>query len=195
MSKIVCISYFPTSTTISMAELAKMSPEEILNYFQNIEPSLPSSCAWTLKNNEAHPVLIMNKAEQIFNNIMAWSENDPKKWFYFGIKHDNEKYSLGLFPNLVESLKRFKENQEALQQRKITNNDEVQILFHPLGFMSGLDTYNNIKELLPDNIDIGISESVESIRKDEIYWIQQIQRSRKGHKINYVEDYLRSALN
>lgn len=149
MSKIVCISYIPTASTLSTFDIVNMSSEEILEHFQNLEPSLPNSCVWTLKNDKAHPILIIDNAESVYENTIAWAEEDPSKWFYFGIESNKSNYSMGLFPNLSESLHRFNHHQRELHKQIIKETDEVQMLFHPLGFASGLETFDKIKDSLP----------------------------------------------
>ena len=192
MSRIICISYFPTSQLLSMFDLKHMSAEEIIENLKNMQLSLPTSCAWVNVNDRISPILIINNAETIFENTKAWSENEPSKWFYFGLKTNSIAYSIGLFPNLDASLERFKNHQIMLNRQVIKDHDKIEIVYHPLEFTSGIDTVNKIKNKIIDSIDVGFAESIDDINNDKIYWLNNI--SIGNDKISYIDTYLETSL-
>jgi len=169
-----------------------MNAEEIIENLKNVELALPTSCAWVNYNNKISPILIIDHAETIFQNAQAWSENEPSKWFYFGLKTNDIAYSIGLFPNLDASLERFKNHQTILNRQVVNKDDNIEIVYHPLGFTSGVDTINKIKNDINDSIDIGFAESIDDINNDKIYWLNNILMS--NDKTQYIDTYLETSL-
>ena len=177
-----------------MFDLKHTNAEEIIENLKSIQITLPTSCAWINYNDKISPILIIDNAETIFNNTQAWSENEPSKWFYFGLKTNNIAYSIGLFPNLDASLERFKHHQTILNKQLIGEDDNIEIVYHPLGFTSSIDTVNKIKNKITDSINVGFAESIDDINNDKIYWLNDIAISNDNHKIQYVDTYLETSL-
>lgn len=183
--KIVCVSYIPTSKRLDMHQMINMSGNDISDKFGKLEPELPSNCVIIKTEKSLSPVFIMNHSNEIWDNSMAWCENDPEKWFYFGVKSRNNETILALFPNLEESIKRFKLNQQI-----VPIEDNINIIYHPIGIKLVLDT-TNIENQFNKKVNIGFSEDIESIRSGKINWLNNVPRS---DDVKYVNKYLVDSL-
>jgi len=194
MKKIICLSYFPTTKLLS-SDIINKKPEEIVDHLQQLDPVLPTNCVWVIKDNIISPILIIENAKILYDTTMAWAEGEPSNWFYFGAAHNSKCYTIGLFPNINKSLERFIHHQNILHKQIISKDDNIKIVFHPLGYVSDLSVYIKIKNKIKNKINLGISESIDAAKENEVYWIKNIEKSDKNHKIEYVESYLNEIIN
>ncbi len=184
--KIVCVSYIPTSKRIDIRHMLEMSGNDISNKFDTIEPELPKNCVIFKHNNKLSPIFIIDRPKEIWDNSVAWSENNPQDWFYCGIRSNKNEIVIALFPNVEKSLERFKKNQQLLD----LDNNNINIIYHPIGIKLILPS-KNFDEQFDDKVDIGFSGNLNSIRSGEVYWLNNIPRS---NNIKYISKYLADSL-
>jgi hypothetical protein len=154
---VLCVSYIPLfiadpTKNHSMKEIIKLLNEAIENV------PCPIACVWAQINDKHIPCFLINKAREIVDHILLWSEDKPHEWFKLIVERDVAHYEVALFPNLIKS----KERQ--LIQYVMTNNEiipessERQILFKPLHFRSkSISMINTIN--LADPSMVGFIES------------------------------------
>lgn len=117
-------------------------------------------CLWMLDDDgRPLPVLALEQAEAIVAHLVEWAENDPRKWFRVYPREKDGKYALVLFPENQQSLGRFK-FAHLLEGGDPVTGGKVQILTHPLHFVSGTGTaYTAIKDRIGTTLKVGLVDA------------------------------------
>jgi hypothetical protein len=114
-------------------------------------------CLWMLDDqNRPGAVLALDQAAAIAQHLKEWAENQPEKWFKVYMKEKDGKYAVVLFPELRQSLSRFK-FAYLLEGGDPITAGQVQIIVSPLHFVSGAGTaYSAIKDRIGKTISVGL---------------------------------------
>ena len=116
-------------------------------------------CLWMLDDlNRPGAVPAFERATAIAGHLKEWSENRPAKWFKVYLKEKDGKYALVLFPEIRQSLSRFK-FAHLLEGGDPIASGKVQFITNPLRFVSGAGTaYSAIKDRIGKTISVGLVE-------------------------------------
>jgi hypothetical protein len=114
-------------------------------------------CLWMLDDqNRPGAVLALDQATAIAQHLKEWAENQPEKWFKVYIKEKDGKYALVLFPEVRQSLSRFK-FAYLLEGGDPIRTGQVQVITSPLHFVSGAGTtYSAIKGRIGKTISVAL---------------------------------------
>ena len=94
-------------------------------------------CLWMLDDqNRPGAVLALEQAAAIAGHLKEWAENQPAKWFKVYVKEREGKYAVVLFPEIRQSLSRFK-FAHLLEGGDPIASGKVQVITNPLRFVSG----------------------------------------------------------
>lgn len=126
------------------------------------------ACLWTLddKLKSATPVFVMKNAHAIAEHLEEWAENNVDKWFKLAFAENDGRYLVTLWPNLDESVARFKlrylmEKEEFLEDMKYS------LFFEPLRFISGVsDMFANVKPKIGSKASIGFLD-IDHLNPDD----------------------------
>ena len=109
----------------------KLTEDAIDSFVDNLEDKLKlgsaSACLW-LKDDEPHPVFIMDQGDDIADHLRLWSEGKPSDWFnLMAVECDDGHYSLMIVPRVDKSIKRHGTN-----INKAILNADCKVVFVPL---------------------------------------------------------------
>ena len=106
--------------------------------------------------NRPGAVLALEQATAIAEHLKEWAENQPAKWFKVYLKEKDGKYALVLFPEIRQSLSRFK-FAHLLEGGDPIASGKVQVITNPLRFVSGVGTaYSAVKDRIGKTISVGL---------------------------------------
>ena len=114
-------------------------------------------CLWMLDDEKEHGlVLVLDQAQAIADHLKEWSDSEPAKWFKLYLKEKDGKYALVLFPEVKQSLARFK-FAHLLEGGDPIESGQVQVITRPLHFVSGAGTaYSAIKGRIGKTMNLGL---------------------------------------
>ena len=91
--------------------------------------------AWAAGDDgELSPVLAMDRANDVFDHLVEWSEGAPATWFKLVVDESDDEYAMALVPDAQRSLDRFLLAWSLLAGTDVPSADEVRVLFQPLVF-------------------------------------------------------------
>jgi len=105
------------------------------------------ACLWTLddKLKLATPVFVMKNAHAIAEHLEEWAENNVDKWFKLAFAENNGRYMVALWPNLKESIARYK-LRYLMEKEEFLEDVDYSLFFQPLSFISGVsDMFASVK--------------------------------------------------
>jgi len=115
------------------------------------------ACLWTLDDElgSPTPVFVMENAHAIAEHLEGWSENDVEKWFKLAFVENDGKYVVMLWPNLDESVARFK-LRYLIEEEDFLEDAKFSLFFQPLFFVSGTSNmFTDIKSKIGSKASIG----------------------------------------
>ena len=188
------VSYVPLLTPKgSLKHILETVSDQTYKDFENSMDDIPGveGCLWTLDDEYelATPVFIMKNAHAIAEHLEEWAENAVDKWFKLVFTENDEKYSVTLWPNLEESVARFK-LRYLMEKEEFVEDFKFQIFFHPLNFVSGMknNMFTNIKPKIGPKtsvgfLDIGDFDPADpgSIDSDDIKKVGPFSTNFDGH--------------
>lgn len=160
---IVLVSYFPllrgqAGRTFDFQK-ERDALQRITKQLEATPSARASACLWMLDEDQRPlPVLALEQAEAIAAHLVECAENDPAKWFQVYLREKDGKYALVLFPEIRQSLSRFR-FAHLLEGGDPVTSGQVQVLTHPLHFVSGGGTaYAAIRDRIGPTLKVGLVE-------------------------------------
>jgi hypothetical protein len=159
-SKYMVISYVP---------LLKVEPGSDIEESIHVLPSINvHACIWIIRDNVPIPIFVIEKADEVYNHLMWWTEEHPGEWFSFATRFRSPKsYVLALVPNLKKSYERWKIAFQLKFGYPPDSSIKEKYIFKPIYFCSGSGE-NYVKlygEDPPSQITIGFMDNDKLIEK------------------------------
>ena len=165
------------------------------------------ACVWMYDHLDSkfYPVFLIDNAHEVADHLVKWAENDPAAWFsLFAEKIDEERYVIMLFPNLDQSIKRFK--LACLQYLEIipSTNAKYTMIFRPLEFISQHNTTFE-RVVLSDEMMIGFLDTTDfnkeagTLNMEKIKYIGPIKRTSREEEVktpkgSFILEYVKNML-
>jgi hypothetical protein len=144
-------------------------------------------CAWT---RDAEPVFLLDRAHDVYEHALFWSEGEPASWFGLHVLRNDERYVVALAPNLSQSRARFLRRLE-LAGRRVAADAEWIYLFHPLVFVStSPGTLASLKLARSTRVGLAVPHDAQAARPC-IDWLGPLPVNPAGQDFS---DYLRPLL-
>jgi hypothetical protein len=88
-------------------------------------------CVWVSYKNKISPVFLIDRAKEVYDHLISWTENSPQDWFTFSLREFEDGYAICLMPNASKSIKRFKQNHELMYDEEI-KIEKAHVLFRTI---------------------------------------------------------------
>jgi len=115
------------------------------------------ACMWIIDDKgDLCPVFSINKAHEIYQHLVAWSEADHEDWFELQIKKYDNRYGIILISKPEKSIERWKMARMVNHEEFVINCD-FKVLTEPLQFVSsegGTATYDQVKDKIGESLQI-----------------------------------------
>jgi hypothetical protein len=158
------VSYVPLAMGIAgeTLEMTKGVPEKLTEWLSSHPTGNAFGVLWMLDDDVPMPVLILERAQEIFEHLVAWTEESPSRWFDLAITVSRDRYALVLFPRLEKSVKRFEMAYEIRNGRK-PDSSQYQIVFHPLFFISnpGATAFSALRDRIGKTCKVGFLDKAD----------------------------------
>jgi len=119
------------------------------------------ACLWTLddKLGSATPVFVIKDAHAIAEHLEEWAEENVDKWFRLVFAENDGKYLVTLWPNLDESVARYK-LRYLMEREEFLEDIEYRLFFQPLRFVSGISNmFVNVKSKIGSKASVGFLDA------------------------------------
>jgi hypothetical protein len=111
---------------------------------------------WMAEAAGVHPVFLLDRADEIAAHLMAWSEDEPGKWFVLCFAERGEGFVVALVPHLVRSIERFETDRRAEQGRP-AGAAGYDLMFRPIYLVCQTrQTLEQIRHLIPNPCRVGL---------------------------------------
>ena len=116
-------------------------------------------CLWLAEGERVVPVFIMERAHAIADHILMWSEQRPEEWFTLCFCEREKHYATVLFPNIQNSVVRFRLNW--LQQfEEFITPEQFHVIFRYLHFASGPQhVFHRVRSRIADRNMLGFIDT------------------------------------
>jgi hypothetical protein len=134
------ISYAPltpvdTQLYESRETIEKMMPKLETSFSGEVGKAY--ACAWArTKDSGVMPVFVLDRAKEIYDHLVAWSEGRPEVWFKLYFYKTKKRYAIILFPEIEKSIARFKFRMALGNVDYNEKDDKIEVICHPLLFTS-----------------------------------------------------------
>ena len=131
------IGYIPLY--YSKAQISPKSTElDLIKLYINKAPKV-HGCIWTEEQDQAIPILVMEKAQSVKSHIEYWSQGDPDNWFEAIISSNTKNYIIGITQKLDKTIER-------VNKHINYSSGKYEIIHHPLYFKTELtETWSKIR--------------------------------------------------
>jgi len=100
-------------------------------------------------------------AVEIAGHLSEWSEDKPGEWFALCFAERQGRYTAILFPNINQSIARFKVARIARYEEIVTAKD-YQVLFRPLCFVAApRHMFSQVRCRIPDWASVGFLDTYD----------------------------------
>lgn len=134
MDKILLFSYVP----LLYGPPILPQDSDLLKVYKQIDSSLVvHACLWAGGGKKNECIFLINDAAIIHQHLMAWSENQPVKWFQLEITSNPDSYyAIALFPKFNLSIERHKISFQLQTGYPVPKKSEYNIITKPISFVS-----------------------------------------------------------
>lgn len=150
---LVLVSYVPLLRGLpgQLVEAAELAP------LLDTKVGHVEAVVWTLGDEgEISPIFAMDRADEVFEHIVEWSEGAPATWFKLYVDENEDEYALALVPDVQRSLDRFLLARALLTGADASSHDEVRVVFRPLLFRGPKsDVSRRALPLLSEAVTVG----------------------------------------
>lgn len=119
------------------------------------------ACVWVAdpRTEEICPVLVTKNAKAVYEHLKGWAENKPQKWFQVHIEKVDDRYVVILFPDLDQSISRFKTACLHFTGEIPTQDSEFTLIFRAIQFVSNnSETFDRISHLIKYPLMVGMMD-------------------------------------
>jgi hypothetical protein len=109
------------------------------------------ACLWAqYPANCCAPIFVIERAKEIAQHLMQWTEGLPTEWFDLGIFERSGRYFVMLHPRIERSVERYKDNWFQMHNELLIDaNVDYRIIYRPILFESQeLGNFVKAKELI-----------------------------------------------
>lgn len=150
---LVLVSYFPLLRGLpgKLVEAAEIAP------LLDTHAGHVEAIVWALGDGgEISPAFAMDRADDVFEHLVEWSEGSPATWFKLIIDESDDEYTLALVPDVQRSLDRFLLASTLVAGAEVPHHDEVRVVFQPVLFRGPKsDVSRRALPLLRDEVSVG----------------------------------------
>jgi len=160
-NRAVVVSFVPLLTGKPGKVMNTTDPQfqELLARIENGHTGHVDGCVWIAEDNGVFPAFVMKDAHAVADHLLAWSDNNPAKWFTLCFAERQGRYVAALVPNVAGSVERF-ELAYLIAHREVSGVNGYEVIFRPLTFVSGTShTYGQMKAMIPSSVMVGFAES------------------------------------
>lgn len=150
----ICIGYVPLYYRSVSKDIlgGDQDPYEFMsNRLCHTPPIKISACLYTNHNGQITPVLVCNKAKEVAEHILFYSQGKPAERFRFYIGSNEGHYYIIIQPKVEKDITDYRKH------HKLPENAQVQILMKHLVFTShkikSLKKYERLKSIYVGFID------------------------------------------
>jgi len=134
---------------------------------QAVLDSLPegaaSGCIWALEDGVPSAIFIFDRADEIRDHLVEWSEGDPGKWFDVEVAELADRYGISLMPDLRKSVDRHFAARALRDGAFTPDPDGISLVLRPLHFAStpGPTSYFDLRDAIGEEMKVGLLDSSE----------------------------------
>ncbi len=154
---LVLLSYVPLLRGLPgrLVEAAEIAP------LLETDAGHVEAIVWTLGEGGAiSPMLAMDRADEVFEHLVEWSEGAPATWFKIHVDENDDEYALAMVPDVHRSLDRFLLARTLVAGADASSHDEVRVVFRPLLFRGPTsDASRRVLPLLRDAVTVGFLDA------------------------------------
>jgi hypothetical protein len=154
MDKMILFSYVP----LLWGPPVEADPDKIQEILKEADSLLGTwACVWVGNKKKTTCLFLVDNAIEISSHLMAWSENEPEKWFNLEIDSNNDfYYAIALFPNVKKSIERHKIGFQLHTGYPVPDKTEYKIFAKPISFVSNGPSkiFKQIKKFIFKGIEI-----------------------------------------
>lgn len=130
------------------------------------------ACGWLSNGNTMQPVFIADKAKEIYDHMIWWSDGSPNEWFSLVVSKTNYGYHALLVPNMIKSKER------TLKHHGLNNNVKIEFIFKPLKIqVQGFETIDKILPIF-NNLEFTTIHFSSNISTEPEFSIENIKIER-----------------
>jgi hypothetical protein len=163
---------------VGYVELPEDLAQGFLKIWDGMQHGFRCSCGWAEHEGRPKPIFFHPRADEIYENMLRWSDNNPNDYFYFSIQETPTEFTVALMPN-VDRMRDKISQQYAKKLGKIDFRRDV-VLVLPLHCVLPRELFQGMT--LPksmDMYDIGIGpESIldrgNVAKSNEVYWLTDL---------------------
>lgn len=159
--RVMIVSYMPLLTGEPGRTISADDPElsEMLRQADECPGGHIEACLWAADGEHVTPVFIMDKAHAIADHLSEWSEERPGEWFALCFAEREGRYAAILFPNINQSVARFRVARLHCYEEIVTAKD-YQVLFRPLCLVSSLQhIFSQVRCRIPEQSSVGFLDA------------------------------------
>lgn len=160
--KRMLISYVPLLYPMEVCPGVDYGPE-LIHVLKHIESIYVHGVLWVTDDGLPIPVLIVDRAKEVFDHLLWWSEKAPCEWFtliLINFTQDkqilDDKYYITLFPNMRKTLVRHNLARNIVGDGLSVSDCDIVSL--PLSNSCQGTTYHSIKEKIIEKSSVGFVE-------------------------------------
>lgn len=136
----VCIGYVPLFYVNPDKDLIEdESQEELYEFLTERVSHTPIihvyMCLYGSYQDRATPIFVINKARDVIDHLLAYSEGDPTKYFKLLVGEYDAKYFLIIQPNTDQAILKFR-RQQSDRGRDIPQDATINVIMKHIAFFS-----------------------------------------------------------
>lgn len=164
----VVFSYVPLLTGIAPDSGNPVDDfKDTLEEIEKLPDGRVDACLWLFKDNKPFPVFVIENMNDIIDHIEWWSEKKPLEWFDLKIRSCDDKYAIALIPRFIRSVERWNLSYQLRVGYPPPSDTNYKIIFRSINFVSGgASTYNNIRDMIGPELQIGFVDTKNVNRED-----------------------------
>jgi hypothetical protein len=155
----------PEYLVISFIPLLRATPGQILEMGgDDLERILDTASdlghvhaiIWGLDDAGASwPVLVIDRAREIVDHLLEWSESNPAEWFEIHVEESSSEYTLALVPRMDMSIERFRAARLLFAGEVLPPDARFRVISCPIVFSGPRTPTTPVLDQLPDPMQIG----------------------------------------
>ena len=156
LEKVFIVSYIPFNDLTTFANRDASIDEITAIIDQHSTEGWAKACLWVMdKDDNPQPILLFERAKELADHLIAWSEGKPAERFTvhfydFGEKGEPGTYCVMLIPRQDKSIERWKMRHLHFYGEFPPSDITVEMAFLPIRFgTKGSTTYQYVKDKLP----------------------------------------------
>lgn len=131
----IVVSYVPLLRGAPGLTMAPQGAAKLLESVSDADTGHVEAIVWAQDDSEVPwPVLVLERADEVFEHLVEWSEGSPATWFKLAWLAGDGEYALALFPRVDKSVERYKLAHRLGTGQEIPADARFQVVFRPILF-------------------------------------------------------------